>query len=150
MSVYADTSFLVSLYTPDANSRKAAEQVRAIDGAIWLTPFGEFELSTALELRLFRRELSVSAIRAAHSAFHDDMESGVFSRKPMPVGVFDRAGQIARKHTARLGVRTLDVLHVASALMLGATDFYTFDRNQSKLATAQGLLLNREGSERKT
>ena len=147
MSAYADTSFLVSLYTPDANSRRAAEQVGAIDGSIWLTPFGELELSNALELRLFRRELTASAIKAAHSGFDEDLESGVFSRQPMPVGVFARAGQLARRHTARLGVRTLDVLHVASALMLSATDFYTFDRNQSKLARAQGLLVNREDPE---
>jgi hypothetical protein len=38
-----------------------------------------------------------------------------------------------------LGTRTLDVLHVASALVLGATYFYKFDRNQGKLAAAEGL-----------
>jgi predicted nucleic acid-binding protein len=53
--------------------------------------------------------------------------------------VFDTARRIARTHTAHLGTRTLDVLHVASALILGATDFYTFDKNQRKLARIEGL-----------
>ena len=38
-----------------------------------------------------------------------------------------------------MGTRTLDVLHVASALVLSATEFYTFDRNQSRLAAMEGL-----------
>ena len=78
-------------------------------------------------------------IAAARSAFREDLEGGVFWLKPLPVVVFEKARQIARKRTASLGTRTLDVLHVASALVLGATKFYTFDRNQSKLAAMEGL-----------
>ena len=42
--------------------------------------------------------------------------------------------------TPRLGTRTLDVLHVVSALALQADTFYTFDTRQAKLAAAEGLL----------
>jgi len=34
---------------------------------------------------------------------------------------------------------TMDVLHIASALTLGATDFLTFDQNQAELTTVLGL-----------
>jgi predicted nucleic acid-binding protein len=139
LSVYADTSFLVSLYTPDANSGQASAQMRVIEGPVWLTAFAELELTNAFELRLFRRELAVSEIEAARSAFREDLESGVFSLKPLPVVVFEKARQIARKRTARLGTRTLDVLHVAAALVLGTSEFYTFDRRQSRLAAIEGL-----------
>jgi predicted nucleic acid-binding protein len=37
------------------------------------------------------------------------------------------------------GHRSLDVLHVATALHLGAREFLTFDANQRKLATAEKL-----------
>lgn len=139
MSAYADTSFLVSLYTPDANSVRAATLMKHFRQAVFLTPFGELELTNALELRIFRRELTSAEVRAAHSAFRQDLESGVFSRKPMPATVYHRAKLIASKRTARLGVRTLDILHVASALALRAETFYTFDANQRKLAEAEGL-----------
>jgi len=33
----------------------------------------------------------------------------------------------------------MDLLHIASALTLGATDFLTFDQNQAELATVSGL-----------
>jgi predicted nucleic acid-binding protein len=36
-------------------------------------------------------------------------------------------------------VGTLDTLHVASALELGAERFWTFDERQAKLARAVGL-----------
>ena len=34
---------------------------------------------------------------------------------------------------------TTDLLHLASALTLGATDFLTFDQNQAELATVLGV-----------
>jgi predicted nucleic acid-binding protein len=40
---------------------------------------------------------------------------------------------------AKVGTRTLDTLHVASALELRATEFWTFDDRQAKLAKAVGL-----------
>ena len=50
-----------------------------------------------------------------------------------------RAGDLSRKHTPALGCRSLDVLHVASALELERKNFLTFDRRQQKLAEAAGM-----------
>jgi predicted nucleic acid-binding protein len=47
------------------------------------------------------------------------------------------SGQIL---SASADTRSLDVLHVASALVLHAETFYTFDEKQRKLAKAEGLL----------
>jgi predicted nucleic acid-binding protein len=46
---------------------------------------------------------------------------------------------LAKKFGLALGVRTLDSLHVACALELGADKFWTFDERQAKLAEAAGL-----------
>ncbi len=48
-------------------------------------------------------------------------------------------GHGAPRHGPRLGVRTLDSLHVAAALQLKAEQFWTFDARQAKLAQAEGL-----------
>jgi predicted nucleic acid-binding protein len=53
--------------------------------------------------------------------------------------MFERAQALAGKHTGRLGVRSLDILHVAVALELQAEAFLTFDRRQARLARAEGL-----------
>ena len=136
---YADTSFLISLYTLDANSLLAAAQMRQANTIFLLTPFGEVELTNALELRLFRKELDPAQTRAAYVTFQNDVANGVFSLKPVPAAVYTRGKQLARKHTSGLGVRTLDILHVAAALVLKTEVLYTFDANQRKLAKAEGL-----------
>lgn len=50
-----------------------------------------------------------------------------------------RAAEISRAHTATIGCRALDVLHVATALELGLRNFVTFDRRQQHLARVAGL-----------
>ncbi len=139
MSGYADSSFLVSLYAMDVNSPPASKVMRRAVLPIFITPLGELELSNALYLRIFRKELGLSEIRSALGWFRRDLADGVFAVKPISARSFERAKQIARQQTMHLGTRTFDVLHVASALILQADAFYTFDLRQRKLAAAEGL-----------
>lgn len=62
MTAYADTSFLVSLYVLDANSALAAARMEQAKLPILLTPLGELELTNAISLRLFRRELDRKSV----------------------------------------------------------------------------------------
>jgi predicted nucleic acid-binding protein len=139
VSTYADTSFLVSLYVLDANSALAAAHMEQARLPILLTPFSELELTNAISLRLFRRELPSSKIKTAQALVRKDLSDGVLVLKPLPEGLFERAMQMTRRRTPQLGTRTLDLLHVASALKLQAERFYTFDLKQEKLARAEGL-----------
>jgi len=95
----------------------------------------------ALSLQLFRKEFTSEEIDQAHRAFAQDVSTGVFHRISVPAAAYERAALMARKHTPELGTRTLDVLHVASALALNASTFYTFDRNQRILAKREGLVV---------
>lgn len=141
MSAYADTSTLVSLYVLDANSVRAAAQIKSAELPVLLTLFNEVELTNAFQLRLFRKEAVAAQIRAAQNLFEQDIESGIFEIRALSSAVFDRARRLSEKHTARLGTRTLDILHVAAALVLKADTFYTFDASQAKLARAEGLIV---------
>jgi len=140
MSTYADTSFLVSLYIADAKSASAARVMRP-KPTIFLTPLTELELVNALELALFRRQFRAAEIRASLAAFRQDIAGGVYSLKPLPTTAFELASRIARRRSSRLGTRTLDILHVASALLLSAERFLTFDERQRHLARAEGLAI---------
>jgi predicted nucleic acid-binding protein len=42
-------------------------------------------------------------------------------------------------YSEALGIRSLDILHVASAIVLGFPEFITFDHRQRALAKAAGL-----------
>ena len=139
MSAYADSSFLVSLYTMDANSPRAARVMARTSLPVLITLLGELELTNALQLRVFRKELEVSEVKTGLAWFRRDLATGIFATKPISARTYERAKQIARKHTAQLGTRTFDVMHVASALLSQADILYTFDGRQGKLAKAEGL-----------
>ncbi|MGA7855399.1 MAG: type II toxin-antitoxin system VapC family toxin [Candidatus Acidiferrales bacterium] len=139
MNPYADTSFLVSLYVLDANSAQAAARMSRATLPVLITTFGELELVNAISLRVFRKELAAHQAKAARSLIAADLQQGVLDMKPLPPAVFERAKQVSRRRTPRLGTRTLDVLHVAIASLLQVKIFYTFDRNHAKLAGAEGL-----------
>ena len=139
MTAYADTSFLVSLYSLDANSVRAATEVSRLNPTLLLTPLGEMELANALELRIFRRETTSAEAKAAQAKILEHIDIGFFVLHAIPDAVYVRARQLARRRSAQLGLRTLDILHVTSALLLRAEIFLTFDLRQLKLALAEGL-----------
>ena len=74
--------------------------------------------------------------------FESDRRAGLWLEVVLPEAAFDRAIELARRHVAKLGCRTLDTLHVACALELGAEKFWTFDERQQKLAKTVGLAIS--------
>jgi predicted nucleic acid-binding protein len=139
---YADTSFVASLYMPDANSARAVRHMRQLALPLLFSGLGELELLNAFRLRLFRKEMSPAHARAGLGAFRDDLGNGIIAVRPMAEEIYAQAEFLAAKWTARLGTRTLDILHVASAIILEAESFLTFDERQRKLASAAGLAVS--------
>jgi predicted nucleic acid-binding protein len=142
LKIYVDSSFLVSLYSADANWPAAARTMQASAGECLVTTLGEFEVVNALGLRVFRREVSAAQAQESVTDFEKDLRDGVFQLRGLPDAVFDRARELSRRTTAKLGTRAADLLHVASALELGVDCFYSFDQQQRKLAHAVRLKLN--------
>ena len=138
MSTYADTSFFVSLYIPDVHSPEA-ERRMASSPVVWLTPFHVAEWTHAVEQQVFRGAASRTEADHSHERFQQHRESGLWVEVALPEAAFDVCAQLGRLHGAKLGLRTLDTLHVASALELKAERFWTFDERQKKLAQAVGL-----------
>lgn len=141
MKTYVDTSFLISLYSIDANSGAASQTMSRSAGDHIISTLGELEAINAFELRVFRREISRAQAKASWDALTSDLRDGVFQLRSLPDQSFERAQVLSRQTTARLGVRTADLLHIAAALELGANRLYSFDQ-QRKLAQAVGLKLN--------
>jgi predicted nucleic acid-binding protein len=142
LKIYVDTSILVSLYSLDANSPVAVQTMQASPGDRFLTTLGELEVVNALELRTFRKEVSPAQAQSALDDFEKHLRVGVFQLRELAETFFERACQLSRQTTAKLGTRTADLLHVAAALELGADYLYSFDRQQRKLARSAGLKLN--------
>lgn len=138
MSIYVDTSFLVSLYVTDSHSVEAVQRMASRPNC-WLTPLHRAEWAHAVERHVFQGHLSTREVQKLYVDFDQDRAGGVWVEVSLPELAFEVCAQLARRHAARLGSRTLDALHVACALELKAESFWTFDQRQAKLARAEGL-----------
>lgn len=139
-STYADSSAVLKLYLHEPESRAMTAWRSRLRGPLVVTLFGRVEIVNGIGLALARRFVSQSGHKAALAALDDDFTQGrlmlvdVSWREALRLG--DR---ISRKLTPSLACRTLDILHVASALTLKRGHFLTFDGRQRKLAEATGL-----------
>jgi predicted nucleic acid-binding protein len=144
MSLWLDTSALVSLYVPEPRSERVARLVRRTQAPIVFSQLHELEVVNALRLRVFRREAVQQLVDATVARLHEDLHAGILHRPaidwPLTLG---KATELANQHTARLGSRSLDLLHVAAALLSGATHFVTADRRQGQVARRSGLRTTR-------
>jgi predicted nucleic acid-binding protein len=138
LTIYADTSFFVSLYLPDRHSSEALRRIGS-HPQIWLTPLHRAEWAHAISQHVFRREISAAEAKQINRDLERDRKAGIWMEADLPESAWESCAELARRHGARLGIRTLDSLHVASALELGAKTFWTFDERQAKLAAVGGL-----------
>ena len=138
MSVYADSSFIVSLYLTDAHSSEARQRIGGAPPLL-LTPFHRAEWAHALAQHQFRGTLTTEMARQVYAQLISDEAAGLFQQSNVPEKAFEICADLARRHGSRLAMRTLDSLHVACALELKAERFWTFDERQAKLARAEGL-----------
>lgn len=140
MTVYADTSFFVSLYGSDSHSAEARRLISS-HPAVWFTPLHQAEWLHAIGQHVFRGAMSAAEALRLQRVFDTDRDAGLWQDIGLPEMAFEVCAELARRHGPRLGIRTLDSLHVASALELKAKHFWTFDDRQAKLAQAEGLKL---------
>jgi predicted nucleic acid-binding protein len=140
VKTYADTSLLFSLYSTDSHSPKADAWRQANPAPLPFTAFHRLELRNALSLAVFQQRLTPVEVQSAWQEVENDLAAGVLIvRGGLWHRVLVDAESFASNHTPTVGCRTLDVLHVAAAKLIGVTEFCTFDTRQSDLAAKVGM-----------
>ena len=140
MKCYPDTGFLVSLHSADANSVPAKARMKAHGVPMAWTWLHEMEFRNAIRLQAFRKQVDPSDVSEILHKQALGLENGVyFPATPALAEVNREVERLGGLHTKIIGTRTLDILHVAQALVLGIKEFLTFDARQAALAKAAGL-----------
>jgi predicted nucleic acid-binding protein len=140
MVISADTSFLFSLYGNDIHTPLAVEWSRSNTDIIAISSLNRFELINALRFAEFRKSIGPGNAGVFASLFDTDLTDGRLVEHVCNLAdILAEATRLSAAHTLTGGHRGFDILHVAAARIMGATDFLTFDANQKRLATAAGL-----------
>ena len=146
MIAFPDTSFLCAFYRRQDNSPQAAAYFKAMPEALHVSGLllYEFRQSVRFQVWLHARDKAKGYPQAdcvrALADLQTDLDTGavVVVTADWP-DVHRLAETISKRHTIAGGHRSLDILHVATALHLGTREFLTFDGNQRKLAAAEKL-----------
>ena len=113
-------------------------------GALAVTHHGRTEVINAICRAAFLGQLDPEGMAEALADFNSDFVSGHLRQADILWrAALNRAAELSQRHTPRLGTRSLDVLHVASALELKLSHFLTFDVWQRQIAAEAGLKLLR-------
>jgi hypothetical protein len=88
MSVYADTSLLISYYVNDSNSASAQAVLHETTGTLLFTGLHRLEMRNALALGVFRRILTSAQVNAAWLDVGRDLRSGRLAPQPVTGSLF--------------------------------------------------------------
>ena len=141
--LYVDTSVLVKLYIKEEYSLEVSHWIKRNNEAIPLTRFHELEFTNAIYLKQFRTEMTNEQALLVLSKFDEHQRRGVYYRPQINwTDAINLALDLSQNHTKTTGSRSLDILHVASALAIKANRFLTLDKRQSALAGLAGLTID--------
>jgi predicted nucleic acid-binding protein len=143
---FPDTSFLCALYVRQDNSPVAAAHFQSMPEVLHLSGLSLYEFRQSVRFQVWlntqnpAKGYPETIAQGALAKLEANMAAGalVVVTADWP-DVYRLAETISARHTIAGGHRSFDVLHVATALHLGAREFLTFDSNQRKLAAAEKL-----------
>jgi predicted nucleic acid-binding protein len=140
LKYYADTSFILSLYIQQDNSKIAVGFLLHHKISLLFTSLNRHELRNAVRLCVFRRQITGKEAVSVLTLLEEDLKAGVFLSANVPWSLaFNIAEELSEKHTESMGIRGMDILHVAVARSLDVAEFLTFDIRQKALAEKAGL-----------
>lgn len=140
MSATADSSLIVALYIQEANSALADAACNSVRAPVRLTEWHRVEVANAFQRAVLRTRITAAQAALLWQDFTNDIAAGRFEIVAIDHAVvLARTLALTQRHTATLGTRSLDLVHVASALQMTVADFLSLDTRQRQCASAEGL-----------
>ena len=128
------------LYKAETTSPAAAAMMARLQAPVWISQLGELEVRNTFQLAVFRGEIDTASALHKKQLFAEDLAKGIFLIHAIPAThLYPKAIELAERHSATLGTRNLDLMHVAAALILKADFFLTFDERQKNVAEKEGM-----------
>lgn len=138
---YADSGFIVSLYRPSEGfSVEARRAIQQSPGPVFLSPLSLLEIRNALNLAIRRGEMGETEREAILADIRRQLEAGYFRMAEASQSeIYAKAGDLSDTHTPAIGTRSLDLMHLATAVLCKAQRLLSTDTRQREAAKAEGL-----------
>jgi len=140
VNTYADTGLLVSLYLPEATTMAAQAAVAKLKEPLPLIPLGLLELRNAFNFAIHRRRITVAEREALWHQVDQQIADGFFVLTAVATDdLHQEARRLSDAYTPTVATRSLDLLHVAAARLLGVKEMLTFDDRIRRASLGEGL-----------
>lgn len=137
---YLDTGLVLKLVVDEPLSGAVLAWLQSRNVPIPYTRLVEMEVENTLCAKLFRKEFTAQDFKKARGIVQELLMDGMFFRPKLSLDeVFLESLEVISVATVKTGCRTLDLLHVVSASMLGCSEFVTSDKRQAAAAKTYGL-----------
>ncbi len=137
--IYLDTSAFLKLYLREKSSEFVQRYVEGQDQPVPIVDVLEWEFANALRLKVFWHELDDATVEHLLARFDNRLRRGQYAAVEIDVTRRTKDLRHILLHTPTAGSRTLDLLHVATAMQLSPEYFLSFDDRQRSIAESVGL-----------
>lgn len=118
MSIYLDTSVLVSLYVPEKYSEAMMERLLNNKDGIIISRLAEVEFISAISMKQRLKELTAKQSKVIIALLQQHLNETMYERFYLTDEIFTQAGEYLSKSALKL--RTLDALHLSAAYLSSA------------------------------
>jgi predicted nucleic acid-binding protein len=159
MIATADSSLIVALYLAEVDSARADAACASVPPPILLTEWHRVEIANAFQRAVKNGRITATQAALLWQDFTADIAAGRFEIVAIDhAAVLSRTLELTQKHTATIGTRSLDLIHIASALEMASPqfvrnqiqgaavvslkiggEFLSFDHRQRQAASAEGM-----------
>ncbi len=138
---YADSSLVVSIYRPtEGLSGPARREIKRARLPVVLSLLSLLEIRNAFNMAIHRGEIVAEDRDAVFADIERQLAAGFFRMADVSqAAVYAKAQELSDRHTPAVATRSLDLMHVATAILCKARVFLSTDSRQRKVAKAVGL-----------
>lgn len=138
MQLFVDTSALVKLYYPEADSDQVEEKILRAS-RVYLCELTTVEFASALSKKKRMRELEAEELILIWDNFNSDLKSAYVNLVSLFEEDYSQAAQLILKHGAEDNLSTLDSLQLVAAIKTPRSYFVSADRILTGMANKIGL-----------
>ena len=139
---YWDTSCILALYVAEPLSEQIAAVASKEKQALTSSAILEYEMIFALHAKEAKGEIPPDSAARVLGKFQGDLRRGRFLLAPLGQDISAHAAVVAQamlRLPTTLFLRTLDGIHIATALQLQSSKIITTDKRMAVAARAHGI-----------